>query len=492
MGRELEWEGVRMRGHFAVRFRGLGVGVLVTILSVVGAAAPAPAEPVGAVSGIVRTGGLPVANAWVTLMPVTASGNWAGRPIRTTTDGDGRYQFADLVALHAKVQVRAPSSSGLANAYWPGVYSFASAGILPVASSASTADVELPVAKSISGRVVDLETGAPVVGAQVQAHVDAPPGWEPVGWAGLAPGPGQFVIDGVPPVAVALQVRVADGSNYLGQWYDGAGYFGAADRVQPGTADIVIGLREGGEVGGVVRDDLGVAVPGAAVTIVGCPALCPMGAIADDSGAYRITGVPPGPGLRAYADATSAGLLNEWYAAPGQGPDGSFDLVAGQVRPDVDFSLTAGALLSGQILDGQTGDPVPGVSVDLIDVEDPLNSFVSRTVDAPATSADLVIGPVPPGSYSLIIYPGPDYLPVEIVASAGLDGAGLVHLARGERGEFAVSLARSGAASTGGGGAAGSGGPVGARPEPVDSAGWPGLFGGFLAGDGIGFLRLGA
>ncbi len=83
------------------------------------------------------------------------------------------------------------------------------------------------------------------------------------------------------------------------------------------------------------------------MTIIGCPALCPMAALTDDPGAYRITGVPPGPGLRAYADAAAAGLLSQWYTAPGQAGDTSFDLAAGEVRSDLDFALTAGAVVGG-------------------------------------------------------------------------------------------------------------------------------------------------
>jgi hypothetical protein len=267
---------------------------------------------------------------------------------------------------------------------------------------------------------------------------------------------------------------------------------------------------------------------------VGCPALCPMAALADESGTYRVHGVPPGPGLRAYADAAAAGLLNAWYAAPGQVGDTSFDLARGQVRDDVDFALTAGAVAIGRILDGQTGGPLRGVSVDLVDVGNPLNSYVSRGVEdpdaasaaptaqasvsdpsvtpsaagsapaqePPARPAELVIGPVPPGEYSLIVYPGAensDYLPVELVASTGLDGAGLIDLGRGERAQFTVSLARQRMPAAGGpaqagadGDGAGSAEPVGGQPEPAGSRGWPGLFGGFLVPGSSGFLQLGS
>ena len=515
------------------------VGLLASVLVSAGLAAPASAELVGPVSGTVRAAGVPVANAWVFLMPVTPTGDWAGKPVQTTTDRDGRYQFSDVYALHVKVKVRAPSFSGLATTYWPDAHSFAAAGTLRVASSGSTADVDLAVGGSVSGRVVDADTGAPILGAQVLAHLDAPPGWEQVGSAGLTTGPGQFVIDGLPPAPVALQVRPPVGSNHLGQWYDGAGFYGEADPVRPGTTGLVIGLREGGQVGGVVRDDQGAVVPGAAVTIVGCPALCPMSAVSDDSGAYQVTGVPPGPGLRAYAEAAEAGLLSRWYTDPGQERD-SFDLARGQVRDDLDFALTAGAVAIGRVLDGQTGEPIPGVTVDLVDVDNPLNSYLSRGVEAggadpgargqpgsvvdpsqtpsaagpgparprPGLASQFVIGPVAPGEYSLIVYPGTengDYLPVELVASTGLDGAGLIDLGRGERAEFTVSLARQRTPAGSGAGEAGGAGDAGAQgdgpalgeledapPDPGASAGWPGLFAGFLGADGAGLLGLGA
>ena len=204
------------------------------------------------------------------------------------------------------------------------------------------------------------------------------------------------------------------------------------------------------------------------------------------------------------------------------------------MRSDLDFALTAGAVAVGRILDVQTGDPIPGASVDLVDVDNPLNSYVSREFGDPAASAaptqpspvgdpsaipspagsgsaqsrpeqasEVVIGPVPPGVYSLIVYPGAengDYVPVELGGSSGLDGAGLIDLARGERAEFTVSLVRQrmpaasvprrlpGPRRMG---------PHRRRPrpgqaEPVGSPGWPGLFGGFLVPEGAGFLRLGA
>jgi len=111
-------------------------------------------------------------------------------------------------------------------------------------------------------------------------------------------------------------------------------------------------------------------------------------------------------------------------------------------------------------------------------------------------AAEFEIGPVPPGEYSLIVFPGRengDYLPVVLVGSTGLDGPGLIDLSRGERAEFTMSLDRQRmpvAADTGDA-MSGSSAPPGGRADPLPSAGWPGLFGGFLVAEELGFLRLG-
>ena len=507
--------------QLAARSR-LALVALLMATGVVAVPAPASAELVGSVSGTVRGAGQPVANAWVTLMPVTPTGDWAGRAATTTTDAEGRYEFGELYAFHVKIQVRAPALSDLASAYWPQAYSFADAGTLRVANSGSTADVDLPGAGTISGEVRDARSGQPISGARVLAHVDSPPGWEAVGSQGLtAAGPGSFLIEGVPPVRVGLQVLSPAGSNYLDQWYDGAGFYGEAEKLEPGAAGIEVTLHPGGQISGTVRDAAGASVPGVAVTVIGCPGLCPLTGVTDESGGYRINAVPPGPGLRVYADGSQVGLLSGWYSAPGDDSDTMVGLAAGQVLDSLDFSLTPGAVVVGQVVDSQTGEPVAGASADLRDLRNPLSAFGSRPVrppgqppaaglsaggvvpspggtgtsPAPQRSAlppasEFSIGPVPPGRYTLVVFPGrgnAEYTPVTWVGSAGFDSPATVELSPGEQARITVSLAaqrppESGPAGPGAG--EGADGPA----APAASAGWPGLSRGFLAGVGGGLL----
>ncbi len=503
--------------RLAARSR-LALVALLVVAGIVAVPAPASAELVGSVSGTVRGAGQPVANAWVTLMPVTPTGDWAGRPATVTTDADGSYEFGELYAFHVKIQVRAPAFSDLASAYWPQAYSFADAGTLRVANSGSTADVDLPGASTISGQVRDAQSGQPIRGARVLAHVDSSPGWEAVGSQALtAAGPGSFLIEGVPPVPVGLQVLSPAGSNYLDQWYDGAGFHGDAEMLEPGTTGIEVMLSQGGQISGTVRDAAGAPVPGVAVTVIGCPGLCPLTKVTDESGGYRINAVPPGPGLRAYADGSQVGLLNGWYSAPGADSDTMVGLAPGQVLDGLDFSLTPGAVVVGRVVDALTGEPVAGASADLRDLSNPLNAFGSTpvrppdqsptvgrsaggvvpspgatgTAPAPQRSAlppasEFSIGPVPPGRYTLVVFPGrgnAEYRPVTWVGSTGFDAPATVELSPGEQARITVSLAAQrppepGRAGSGSG--EGTDGPV----APATSAGWPGLSRGFLAGVG--------
>ena len=77
------------------------------------------------------------------------------------------------------------------------------------------------------------------------------------------------------------------------------------------------------------------------------------------------------------------------------------------------------------------------------------------------------------------------------MASPGLDGAGLIDLARGERAEFTVSLVRQRMPVAGSPGATGAdtdgvgvGAPRPASPSQRAHRGGPGLFGGFLVPEG--------
>ena len=72
------------------------VGPLLAALLVGGIQAPAAATLVGELSGTVTGGGAPLPNVWVTLTPVSQTGEASGNPKRALTDGEGRYEFPEI------------------------------------------------------------------------------------------------------------------------------------------------------------------------------------------------------------------------------------------------------------------------------------------------------------------------------------------------------------------------------------------------------------
>jgi hypothetical protein len=528
----------RARSRFAP-----GVALLV-LLGLLGLPTPASAALVGSISGVVTAGGEPLANVWVSAVPVTPTGDWAGRGFVTSTDARGQYRFPDVYVPHVKVQARAPALSGLASTYWPRAFSFAAAEVLGVASSGSIADIELAPGGSVSGAVVAESSGAPVPGARVSAYLADDLGSEPVGSPGLTQGPGRFVIDGLPPVPVVLYAAAPPTGNLLGRWFDDADFAGAATALDGGSAatGLRIPLAEGGEVTGTVRDDTGRPVAGARVTLTRCPGLCPLVASTDERGDFRIGSIPAGRGLMVHVSAADQGLLEEWYRRPGDRREARLDLAPGGSRAGLDVVLSRGAFLSASIVDADSGAAVPGVSAELQSSSDPLLGYLPGTRDrllvrggSPmlsstgagedperdprdaepgpdprpgangqrgragpgAAAGGFVIGPVPPGEYRLVLYPGYDnrrYVPVVWGSPTGIDRTGVIRLRAGEQAQVVVPLVPArgdrgadGCASdpTGrwpsgcrGDQRAAAGGST-AAPDPAAPA-WPGLPAGFL------------
>ena len=169
-------------------------------LALVGAPAPATADELGSVSGVVTAGGAPLSAAWVVLTPVTATGDWAGESAQVATDEAGRYSFEDVPGGHVKVHVRAPLVGNFVATFWPGVYTFGQAGRDP-RDRRGFRGRHRPAGRgaSITGRVIAEDTGEPVEGAQLVARI-ADASWsEPAGRFEPGGAPGHFAISGLPP-----------------------------------------------------------------------------------------------------------------------------------------------------------------------------------------------------------------------------------------------------------------------------------------------------
>lgn len=447
--------------------------LLAAAIALLGLPAAAQAELVGSVSGTVTAQGRPLANAWVQLTPVTPLGEWAGRGAYTTTDARGHYSFPDVYAAHVVIDVRPPLGSGLVATFWPTAFTFDSAGVVRVTGAGAVADVDLPRGGSARGTVVDERTGAPIPGVGVSAYmVDAP--WAgPTGTAELEHGPGEFWITGLPPVQVGLHVRLPEGSGYLG---DGVRRQPRTRLVLDGGATstgLVLALPRGAEVRGTVRDTSGAAVAGATVEVQGCGYACPLVTQSQDDGSYRVTGIPPSTRIMVMATRGEDSLA-QWYdGVPDTIGARTLDLRAGEVADRIDFALAPAAFLSGRVLDDAGSGALPGVTVILDSLGDSYDShFATYTREDPTR---FLLGPVPAGSYRLVVYPGAgnaDFVPARWVATSGIAPTGEISLAPGERAEVEVHLAAS-------------------RAAQVPPGGWPGLARGFLTPERGALLDIG-
>ena len=442
--------------------------VFAIALALVWAPRPASAGDFGSVSGVVTAGGAPLTAAWVVLTPVTATGDWAGESLQVVTDGAGRYTFEDVGAAYVKVHVRSPLIGDFVATYWPGVYTFSQAGTIPVPAAGFVADIDLPAGRSIEGRVVAEDTGEPVEGAQLVARIAGAAWADPAGRFEPAGGPGGFRVSGLPPVPIRLHVQVPATSPFLGDgyWSDGTP---AGRRVDaPGdVAGLVIRLPRGGELSGRVLDGMGRAVAGATVRIEDCLYGCPPDATSDGSGAYRIRGIAPS--TRMIVHVWAPGMIDQWYDRANDWIAATpITLAAGEVHSGVDFVLTRGGLLIGQVLAGDTGRPLTGVPAYLQAVADPSRRYFAYFLhDDPDRYR---IGPVPPGTYRLVLLPNSSqttYRPARWLTTTGIASSGVIRFDPGQESEVVVTLARTQPSA----------------PDCPGTRGWQGLFRGFLDPD---------
>jgi protocatechuate 3,4-dioxygenase beta subunit len=193
----------------------------------------------GALGGVVREGGAPVAGAAVALV---GSGVWPARSV--TTDADGRYRFSGVPG--GVYELRATRGDAV-SAPREGVT------LLP---GAAREDVDLSLAPgaTLKGVVWDADGDRPIVGAEILV------GEEALSFAPRAARSGEggrFEVRGLRPREHGVGVR-ADG--FVPQT-------GIAAR--PGEAPLRVALRRAATIAGIVVDSRGEPVRGAQIEVAG-------------------------------------------------------------------------------------------------------------------------------------------------------------------------------------------------------------------------------
>jgi protocatechuate 3,4-dioxygenase beta subunit len=406
--------------------------------------------------GAITAEGIPVAAATVHLVPVAPGDGPAPLPpLVARTDGRGRYAFTDLPPMAVQVRARAPLGSGLADVAWPDAPTLADARTLQVGATPVRADLNLPRGGSVTGRVVDAATGSAVPGAVVVATAAAADGTaEEVGQPGSAAVPGGFRIDSLPPIPLRLAVRLPSGTAHLGPWFwaDEDPRRAALRLDGAATTDgVTLRLDRGATLRGTVRDSAGAPVAQALVGVEGCAVSCPLAVPTDARGRYAIDGIPPGAGLTLSAWLGTGDEYRRWYGgATSRQQAEQLALAPGELREAVDLALPLGAEVRLRVL-GLGGTPLPTVAAQLVPAPgDGGGGYGSRrniAVRDPQDATRRLIGPVPPGRYTLVVLTTGGSRVCRTGgwqawrATSGMARDGTITLAAGDRVDVQVQLA---------------------------------------------------
>jgi hypothetical protein len=194
----------------------------------------------------------------------------------------------------------------------------------------------------------------------------------------------------------------------------------SVDLAHAGKAGLTLIARPGGSIQGRVIYRDGRPAPGMSIfaqlqngDMEGMTGMCTYAqSVTDADGKYQLPGLPDGT-FNVNVDVPSG----EWIAAAREDVSVSPPLTVHLA----DFVLTRGALVTGQVIDGTTGEPFPGVIIGSYGPHRPQSSssIISTGADAE-------------GRYQLRVAPGESYVYVAGVPS-GYDNPGsTVDLAEGE------------------------------------------------------------
>ena len=228
---------------------------------------------------------------------------------------------------------------------------------------------------TISGRVTDAASGAAAVGLTVEILSEVGRDVS----AASTDANGRYTTPPLPAGNYYVRTAMVNPAGLISQMFDKRPCWGGACPPIQGTVVCVVANREttgidfaltpGGEIRGWIRHaETGQPIAKAGVTVTGAGAS--LGDLSDESGAFRVTGLPSGAYMVHVQPAAASGLVFRWLTgAPCRGGDCAKDerteivVRAPAVSEPVTIALQPGGSITGRITNRATGEPLAGIEV---------------------------------------------------------------------------------------------------------------------------------
>jgi Carboxypeptidase regulatory-like domain/FG-GAP-like repeat len=346
--------------------------------------------------------------------------------VATTTTTSGVYTFSNIATGSYYVRTNAPTGAGgipYINQLYNGVVCLNSCSVLTnvgttrvnVSSGAVTNGINFTLQRGgvITGTIIATVPNVPISGAGAQVFNSA---GVSVGTFTTNNQTGVYTTTGLP--AGTYYVRTANTRTYIGQLWQGQSCPQSGCIVTSGTPIVVngatvsgidFGLATGGTITGNVKDATNNSnLPNLAVQIFSNTGASLGSVNTDSSGNYTTTGLPAGTyyartssGIVFLPNNTSVAVVDQQYNGitcvplclnPTAGTPISVTTFA--LTSGINFSLSRGGVITGSVIDANTGVGLGSVSVQIY-----TDTGVFAKSSATNAAGGYTVAGLPPGTY---------------------------------------------------------------------------------------------